>query len=161
MDLTCDVWQIVTNILAETLPECDVVRTYDTLQHLEELKGRNRPLVSVGLDGRDSEIVHRSQVQETFHFAAVIQKYLEAQGEEAKRSEMDAVLPLVTRIQDRFCQQTWEGSGPFHTGQTLKLKLISGESASGEFYDIGYYVTSELFIGVCSINVKMFRNLGE
>ncbi|MDO4574172.1 MAG: hypothetical protein Q4D98_03040 [Planctomycetia bacterium] len=157
MSLTKRVWQATVDILAEECSDCDVVRCYDALQNLEDLKGRERPLISVALDGRDTEKVTRTQVQETYHFAAVIQKYIESQEEVGKQAEMDALLPLITKIQDRFCQKTEVIS---HDEEApIQLKLISGESSTGEFYDVGYFTTAELFLCVCSIHVIVFRNL--
>ncbi|MDO4585247.1 MAG: hypothetical protein Q4D62_14225 [Planctomycetia bacterium] len=157
MPFTKRIWQAAVDILAEECPDCEVIRCYDMLQNLEDLKGRERPLISVTLDGRDTEKVSRTQVQETYHFAAVIQKYIESQEEDGKRAEMDALLPLITKIQDRFHHKTEVIS---HDEESpIQLKLISGESSTGEFYDVGYFTTAELFVCVCSMEIVFFRNL--
>lgn len=159
MDFTKEIWLAVVAELAAALPECEVRRTYNAVENLEALEGREKPLVTVSLDGKDSEPLNRNTVGETYHFAAVIQKYIESQETALRESEMDALLPLVAKIQDAFYLKGLNFTAS--NGEIFNLKFLSGDPDAGEFYDIGYYVSDELFVAAFSLSVMFFRSVNH
>lgn len=149
MDHTANIWKGVTSRIAELLPECDVKRSYNPEESLEALQGKERPLVTVAMGGRDSRICARDTAEDVYHFAAVIQKVLTTSDVQ----ELDDLLPLLTRIQNGFYLESLTCRDD--AGNETQIKLLSAEQDG--FLDSSYFTTSEMFVAVCTLEAVHYR----
>lgn len=159
INLDKEIWTFVTSTLADALPECDVARAYDILEKLSQLESATKPRVFVCLDGKETDPISQRDVRETRHFEIFLVKYIASKEEADVTAEMDALLPLVQRIQDRFFFKAETFTASDQT--TQQVKLISADPDSGELYDLDFFTDSESFLCALSISVVNVRTVHQ
>jgi len=157
INLDKEIWTFVTSTLADALPECEVTRAYDILEKLSQLESATKPRVFVCLDGKETDPISKDDVKETRHFEVFLAKYIAAKEEADVTDEMDALLPLVERIQDRFFFKAETFTASDQT--TQQVKLISADPDSGELYDLDFFTDSESFLCALSISTVNVRKV--
>ena len=142
-------WSAITSRIADTLPACDVVRTYDPEKSLGELDELTKTTVLVCLAGKVSTMVSQKDVREDFEFRIFAVDYIESQDDAEKTAEMDALLTLPPTIYDACAFQNLNVT---EGNETLNIKLIAGDD-----YTVEYLTTYETFIACISLKVSVIR----
>lgn len=155
------IWDYVVSVLEDALPTFEVSRKYDILEALTALENQTGGQVFVCLDGKDTEAVTPFKVQDTYHFAIFIVKYISAQDTATVTEQMDAMFPMVQQVQDRFYLRAETIPADGNTAPAIDVKLISGDPDSGELYDLDFFGDSESFLCAMSAGVVTFREVNR
>lgn len=185
-----DIWEIVRQRAAATLPECEVVRDYSPLSRMGELDQKDKPLLCVTLDGKMSENLTRTKVKETLQFSMVVLRSLSAGSAAAATARADDCLEILPKLQTAFYQKTWtaeeqasaeaaeeQTNGETSEEQTTEesteetaslapaldgtgLKFLTG-TKDGDFFAIEMMTTEDLFFAGTTVYVVYFRDVDE
>lgn len=169
-----DIWEIVRQRTAATLPECEVVRDYSPLSRMGELDQKDKPLLCVTLDGKMSENLTRTKVKETLQFSMVVLRSLSAGSAAAATARADDCLEILPKLQTAFYQKTWtaeeQASAEVNAEtdeetETLApaldgtgLKFLTG-TKDGDFFAIEMMTTEDIFFAGTTVYVVYFRDI--
>lgn len=146
-----EVWERVTELVQEALPEASVMRCYDELKTFTEVAESTRLLVTVELVTMQQTPITNRSILDSYDFRVLLRKALHSTDSEALKAEMDDCLPLVRRLGNAFMHRSVTRNG-------LTLKLIDADRLTNSMFDLEDFASREWFTVNFNLHVETTRS---
>lgn len=148
---TIEAWVAVTDLVTAEMTDCDVSRTYDVVQHLDELTNSSKPKVYVQLESRTVSARTCNPINVSDEYVFTI--WLLWRPTTTNIESMDEIVPLIEQMADAFRYKRIAVGGE-------DIVFVGTETGvGGELYDREMYDGEELFVSSISITARTERNI--
>lgn len=150
---TLEVWQAITDMLTESVPECIVGRCYDITSWLSDIAAEEKPRLFVQLGSIESNPTGSggavTTLDETHEFALILMRKVRV----GTSAELDPLVPIVVKIMDTFRYRKFSING-----ESLVL-VNSGIGTDGELFDKDILEEHGVFMAAIALTAKTRRTV--
>lgn len=150
---TLEAWNLLTQHLAQSVPECKVFRCYDVATELTDIADDCQPRLYVQLEGVESTPIGPGPSLDTMEDAADFTLNLIWKARTSRPIEYDSLIPLVHKIANALRYRKF--------GKTGDLLAILNPSfgTDGELFDKDVLTDNGIFITTIGLQTKSRRTV--
>lgn len=148
------IWRMITNKVAELLPDFEVVRTYDAVSRFRELQGNGAKKAYVVLEAKSRERLSNRRIFDVYEFLVWLVERIE---EPDVTAAMDERMVYLDKLADAFSLRKFEMSD--EEGILVLIADDETETLGNNPYDLNSLADSELFSVQFGVTIKHEREV--
>lgn len=150
---TLEAWNLLTQHLAQSVPECKVFRCYDVATELADINDDCQPRLYVQLEGVESTPIGPGSSLDTIEEVIDFTLNLVWKARTERTREYDSLLPIVRKIADALRYRKYGKQGD------LLAILNPSFGTDGELFDKDVLTDNGIFLTTIGIQTKSRRTV--
>lgn len=150
---TLEAWNLLTQHLAQSVPECKVFRCYDVATELTDIADDCQPRLYVQLEGVESTPIGPGSSLDTIEEVIDFTLNLVWKARTERTREYDSLLPIVSKIADALRYRKFGKQGD------LLAILNPSFGTDGELFDKEILTDNGIFLTTIGIQTKSRRTV--